>query len=54
MKALFTKAINTGGTTLREGVLGLFGETLSSWNLPCNSDGKESAFNEGDLGWIPG
>ena len=41
------------GTTLRE-VLGLFGETLSSWNLPCSSDGKESACNAGDLGWIPG
>ena len=38
---------------MREEVLGLFGETLSSWNLPCSSEGKESAFNEGDLGWIP-
>ena len=27
---------------------------MYSWDFPGGSDGKESACNAGDLGWIPG
>ena len=27
---------------------------ITNWGFPGDSDGKESAFYEGDLGWIPG
>ena len=27
---------------------------MQCWGFPCGSEGKESACDAGDLGWIPG
>ena len=35
-------------------ILQIAGKILQLGNLPCSSDGKESACNEGDPGLIPG
>ena len=34
--------------------LSFWGTEMNAINIPCHSDGKESALNAGDLGSIPG